>query len=986
MLSASSNKLRRNPGGEDGMPLVSVEGGLVQQTGSMCRTASCVDNPQKSALEALQHGDLTQLSDLLAEDGAVDPNAEYSEENFSTLLNVALEIGNNEALKLLLKGGAKPDHINSVRKVTAIHLAASKGDLGALKHFTGFVPKRSLDIRDNFGRTALHRACTGCSKKNADEFLQCVTVLVSAGCSINLPDNKGGQTPLYIAANTGHYDCVKFLIDAGADPSIPCQGTSTKLVIREKFNKDQVDKLNLDFVRDFTQTTAQNLFDLLDIAEQDGPNDVKWRTIIGNAKLFDLNTDNGMKTIAQLCAERGLHTYLKILLEFGADPNSATVHEPRSPLLLASSSGHSRVLQVLADHNLSHQNNNSVKKVNMMAAENDTKETVLHQILRKPKYDIRIGSKKDLVDYETCLDIVLNPTLGNMADIVNRQDILGNTALHYAVQFWDQETVTRLLLLGANIGIRNNLDEAPISHILPETMEDFLNVHCLKSEGNPTNENFRITYKYDFLAPEKESKSVSSSVDYTLNIKASEEGKKTPTPETDVLWYMARSKDHRHLLKHPVITSFLSLKWSRISGKYNANILFFFLFVIALTFYIFSNYGGLSLGVTMPSCPANESNQAIEKDIFENTLARVLWWFVTVLLGLLVVREILQFSINPSKYFSSIENTIEVILIIITAVLLFYGSPGCYLQMKRELSAAALLLSWIDLVTMIGRHPMLSDYNTYLTMFYRVLKTFLLFLTWYSFFIIAFGLGFYILLHKDNGIEQEYPYFDHLDLTLLKTFSMFVGELEFSNIPLDSHFSRVFFLSFVFLIVVVLMNLLNGLAVSDTGLIREQAEIHAHICRVEAIAALEATLLGDPSLLSKGPAWLQCLIPSCGLRKRIGSALRIKSLFGKLVGSSGILLFYSQLPDKKLVVYPNRRTMVCTACFSDKEIGRGILNSTKTLILKLTAKERSQRSVESHMEEMKSKQKLLEENQTKLDKKLDNIISSLENISKAITN
>ena len=49
---------------------------------------------------------------------------------------------------------------------------------------------------------------------------------------------------------------------------------------------------------------------------------------------------------------------------------------------------------------------------------------------------------------------------------------------------------------------------------------------------------------------------------------------------------------------------------------------------------------------------------------------------------------------------------------------------------------------------------------------------------------------------------------------MTKTIGMFVGELEFSDIPLDSHFRRVFFLSLVFHIVVVLMNLLNGLAVS----------------------------------------------------------------------------------------------------------------------------------------------------------------------------
>ena len=49
---------------------------------------------------------------------------------------------------------------------------------------------------------------------------------------------------------------------------------------------------------------------------------------------------------------------------------------------------------------------------------------------------------------------------------------------------------------------------------------------------------------------------------------------------------------------------------------------------------------------------------------------------------------------------------------------------------------------------------------------------------------------------------------------------MFVGELEFSAIPIDREssfmsLSYLYFLAFVLLIVVVLMNLLNGLAVSD---------------------------------------------------------------------------------------------------------------------------------------------------------------------------
>merc|ERR1719237_628389 len=184
---------------------------------------------------------------------------------------------------------------------------------------------------------------------------------------------------------------------------------------------------------------------------------------------------------------------------------------------------------------------------------------------------------------------------------------------------------------------------------------------------------------------------------------------------------------------------------------------------------------------------------------------------------------------------------------------------------------------------MVGRHPRLSSYNIYSTMFYRVLKTFSTFLVWYSLFLFAFGLGFYILLHEDNGgADREYAFFDHLGLCLVKTFSMFVGELEFSDIPFNSPFSYVFFLTFVFLIVVVLMNLLNGLAVSDTGLIRDKAEIFSYRSQVETISTLESMLLGDPfDFLSNVPAVLSSL-PSCSLLQQFYSNSILRQAFTKL--------------------------------------------------------------------------------------------------------
>ena len=57
-----------------------------------------------------------------------------------------------------------------------------------------------------------------------------------------------------------------------------------------------------------------------------------------------------------------------------------------------------------------------------------------------------------------------------------------------------------------------------------------------------------------------------------------------------------------------------------------------------------------------------------------------------------------------------------------------------------------------------------------------------------------------------------------------------------------------FLLAFVFLIVVVLMSLLNGLAVSDTGAIQAKAEIVGYISRVETISYTESVLLGEESI------------------------------------------------------------------------------------------------------------------------------------------
>ena len=61
-----------------------------------------------------------------------------------------------------------------------------------------------------------------------------------------------------------------------------------------------------------------------------------------------------------------------------------------------------------------------------------------------------------------------------------------------------------------------------------------------------------------------------------------------------------------------------------------------------------------------------------------------------------------------------------------------------------------------------------------------------------------------------------------------------------------SFMDYLFFLTFLFFVVIILMNLLTGLAVSDVTIIKEQAEIIAYKSQVDLICTAEAILLDDP--------------------------------------------------------------------------------------------------------------------------------------------
>ncbi|TRY61944.1 hypothetical protein TCAL_10560, partial [Tigriopus californicus] len=977
----------------------------------VCAQLSCQD-AQSGALEALKRNDLTLFSSVLAEECNLDDaifqrgslsddekkrfllpldhwiNQPILEEGEKTLLQVAVHHQNVDFTRTLLACGARANLFNDDLDNAPIHNAV---DIGSLEHVVALLENPFNKADPNItvqpsGRTAVHLAVEQGRLDILERLLQ------EPNINVNAKDNQGQNTPLFLAAKKKNGEAVKLLLEHGASLTDLVGNRSVKTAIRDNLPYFDISQVIVkEKVRENTLDYLQEMLERRDLAYFKAvlhfldPSEVSRQSVKGF-------------TILQRACIEGLDDYVQVLLSAGVGSNLATTENNWRPVLLAAARGHYDVLEVFKRFNQKAMNRQPLTNFGVWTT--DTRETILHLILKKSFRRNLQGISPTLDEinhwddkYTKSLEVLLEdtpPSLRRQLELViNKKDKMGNSPIHYAVQYWPQDIVRQLMQVGANIGQRNWRGEIPLHKIDPQTLANFLDedcVTCPEGKDPTTHDDFSVTFHYDFLAPpipEEHLEQWDDEKQIALE--------KEALPETDTIWFISQSPAHRHLIKHPVITSFLWLKWQRIRRFFNRNMRFYAFFVIALTWYVFARFGGHSLQLRGP-IGSSKSELGINgnsppqfcsaigwaersygdfwyilfaihcviqlilisrdwtRDLRCSSCSKwvlsvlsswpeivivgliivtlwmsigALWLVLTLLLGLLILRESFQMASSMKRYFLCLENWIELSLITLVGVIMFIPDSVMSSQMeescdiKRHMGAVALLLAWAELITMVGRHPRLARYNIFVTMFYKVLKTFFYFLTWYSFFLVAFGLGFYIMLHQDTNREsgtssaehgdEAYAFFNSPWLALVKTSTMFVGEIEFSDIPINlegplAPVGYLFLLAFVFLIVVVLMNLLNGLAVSDTGAIQEEAEIVGYISRVETISYAESILLGDPfDFLSQWApiSWVEKCPSGTLIHSLYSSCPALKRLSHKLTGATGILLFFSYLTTKE---------------------------------------------------------------------------------------
>lgn len=543
---------------------------------------------------------------------------------------------------------------------------------------------------------------------------------------------------------------------------------------------------------------------------------------------LDLNGNDGKHTYLQYACDVGLTKVVEVLLGLDVDPNGICPANKKYPVFLASFRGFADIIQLFLD---------SKKEIYFKTSYG----TVLHEVIKgSDENHNTLDVNIDLCDHDRSFKMLLKKSEISPSELdINLADDKGNTCLHYAAKIGNRDCIFSLLDQGAYIGKKNELGDPPLADISYKILETHLNKCVKTNKKSPKDVNYEIIFLYNFLCPPSVYKQKGAD-----NYHTQLEGQKyvpENIPETDPLLYMSEVPELRPLLKHPVLTSFLHLKWFAIKRYYKVNLAFYIGFWAFLTVYTLLTF---KIGVENSNVSLTQENVtefSTLKIPFSNDTAVFLWVMVLGFLITLAFRELFQLISSPIAYITSLENWLEISLIVLTFILLLC-EMSC-MSIRNQISAVVILLSWGELILLVGRHPALA---THLEMFKRVTKNFLKFLVWYSILIVAFALSFYMLFKNDADVDNK---FNDPSSATFKTIVMLTGEFDtFGSLPFTLHpiVSHALFLLFIFLIAIVLVNLLNGLAVSDTQAIRADAEIVAHVSRVKLIHYFETMAIGDP--------------------------------------------------------------------------------------------------------------------------------------------
>ncbi|XP_076659840.1 transient receptor potential cation channel protein painless-like [Halictus rubicundus] len=209
----------------------------------------------------------------------------------------------------------------------------------------------------------------------------------------------------------------------------------------------------------------------------------------------------------------------------------------------------------------------------------------------------------------------------------------------------------------------------------------------------------------------------------------------------DVFQNIAGNAGFKHLLKHPLLSSFIYLKWQRISPVLHVSFAFHFLLYILLSAYIISKISGDNRYPTDHPSP-------------EPTSVTILSILAGMFLAVFALWKLFQLILWPCCYLPNIKNWLEMGL----AALGFYILYG---EVSNSITAVVILsFTWLLVVKMSHYSTMSMDIEMFITVFQKFLR----FLTVYAILIFSFAVAFFVLFKdQKNFLDIGHSMFKRMD-------------------------------------------------------------------------------------------------------------------------------------------------------------------------------------------------------------------------------
>ncbi|XP_063861966.1 transient receptor potential channel pyrexia-like isoform X2 [Scylla paramamosain] len=705
------------------------------------------------------------------------------------------------------------DKFKPTETMPPIFVAIQSGDVEEVKDELMDDPETALSTR-YAGALPIHMACHM-------RRLDMLNFLLQAGAKVDAMEGLG-QTALHLAVFYAWHEGVETLLKYGASPNALCEPppgvkglkieTAMHMAVRRGDLPSTV--LLLQHRPDLAQrdsdlcsvlhlaASSRNLEVVRQILKEKQINEViRSKESKGNSVLH-----MALMTECDAVCEATIHDLVKELVQAGVNINHVNL-QGESPLFFA------------AHHRLSHVVETLIGFGADVTVVTRSRQSLLHAAC--------------LQGCATSLGHILKT--GQVQDLVTSCDNDGYAPFHYAVKSGSIDCCELLLTNGDHLTRLNKDGLTRCSVILrqlpsaTQLLTRLFDNHVHLSNVPHHDPNFRVTFDYSVITLEE---GIQSSLISELS-----------------------SSRVEALLKHPLLESFLFLKWNRIKPFFYCTVLFYLLFLLLHTIFIVMTFG----------------NSLWEWQENPNFYTVFLILHVTMFLLIMFPDLVIMFA-NLKKYLYQWETYTKIIALASSAFVLFSCFPSFkhidslplhYRSMNtsrenssepstdemtetmmspkvvRYAAAISAFFSWVEFMMLLGRFPSLGSY---VLMFTRVARSIIKFLAAFSSFIIGFALSFMVLFPKKSE-------FNTLPLSFTKTLMMMIGEIEFSNLISDlDPLSGVFLVAFLFLVCILMTNLLIGLAVNDLPDLKRQGKIRRLSKQVSYLVSYERLMVVARSL------------------------------------------------------------------------------------------------------------------------------------------